>query len=271
RGAPRRPRRAGAAPRRGRGGFDGPWAPEAQVRVPTDLYQLLGVRRTAASSEIKTAYRAKLKISHPDVAGEESGELMILLNDAYRVLSDPDERSLYDVTLARRDPTKPKVEICKDLGPTWTRSPHALKEEPTWTGTPRSLSKWDKRPPEERGEMWEKRMFAYVDPYSCISCLNCTTAAPHTFLDCISWVEREDLQCLEHVTAQRLFDTNYHMECAMQVRQGTHFSGDDVFAWAESFKAKVRADEKRANSESAASASDRATALEKRTWRRRRR
>ncbi|CAK0829433.1 unnamed protein product, partial [Prorocentrum cordatum] len=250
RGAPRRPRRAGAAPRRGRGGFDGPWAPEAQVRVPTDLYQLLGVRRTAASSEIKTAYRAKLKISHPDVAGEESGELMILLNDAYRVLSDPDERSLYDVTLARRDPTKPKVEICKDLGPTWTRSPHALKEEPTWTGTPRSLSKWDKRPPEERGEMWEKRMFAYVDPYSCISCLNCTTAAPHTFcmnaksgkarafaqwgdaeceihwaieacpVDCISWVEREDLQCLEHVTAQRLFDTNYHMECAMQAAGG---------------------------------------------------
>mmetsp|Transcript_64710 Transcript_64710/g.148231 ORF Transcript_64710/g.148231 Transcript_64710/m.148231 type:complete len:167 (-) Transcript_64710:15-515(-) len=137
-------------------------------------------------------------------------------------------------------------------------------------------------------------MFAYVDPYCCISCQNCAEAAPKTFcmnakngkakafaqwgdaeceitwaiescpVDCITWVNREDLQCLEHVTAKRLHETNNYMECAMQMRQGTISSGDDPFLWAEQFKKDLRRAEARENSKTAASADERAAALEKR-------
>lgn len=63
----------------------------------TDFYKVLGVRQNATLSEIKRAYREKVKLLHPDSSGDvthkdEFSEVV----KAYRVLSDSRQRSIFD-------------------------------------------------------------------------------------------------------------------------------------------------------------------------------
>lgn len=62
----------------------------------TDLYEILGVRRTAVRKDIRKAYRKKAKTAHPDCGG--SVEAFNQLVVAYSVLSDGDRRTRYDTT-----------------------------------------------------------------------------------------------------------------------------------------------------------------------------
>ena len=62
-------------------------------------YEILGIRKTASSDEIKTAYKQLVKKYHPDVypgdktfAEKKTQEI----NEAYDVLSDPDKKREYD-------------------------------------------------------------------------------------------------------------------------------------------------------------------------------
>jgi molecular chaperone DnaJ len=63
-----------------------------------DYYKILGVKRTAASSDIKSAYRKLARLRHPDVNGgsEKAAREFALLSKAYSILSDPRERAYYD-------------------------------------------------------------------------------------------------------------------------------------------------------------------------------
>lgn len=65
-----------------------------------DLYEILGVSHYATAEEIKKAYRRKAMIYHPDrnPNNPEAEERFKEIQEAYRVLSDPDERAYYDRT-----------------------------------------------------------------------------------------------------------------------------------------------------------------------------
>ncbi len=63
-----------------------------------DYYSLLSVARDASSEEIKKAFRAKARASHPDAnPGDATAEDRFKeIAEAYEVLSDPDRRRAYD-------------------------------------------------------------------------------------------------------------------------------------------------------------------------------
>ena len=76
-----------------------------------DYYQALGVDRRADLEQIKRAYRARARASHPDLGGKTAA--MIDLNEAYEILSDPATRQSYDSERPFADEhrlSKPKPE-----------------------------------------------------------------------------------------------------------------------------------------------------------------
>jgi chaperone protein DnaJ len=63
-----------------------------------DLYQVLGVSKTASASEIKSAYRKLARKHHPDVnpGNKQAEERFKEISAAFEVLGNPDKRKLYD-------------------------------------------------------------------------------------------------------------------------------------------------------------------------------
>lgn len=250
----------------------------AESQAPSDLYGLLGVGSNADPTDIKKAYYNMQKICHPDVAGPEGEEMCILLNDAYDVLGDSEKRSVYDeeLSVTQKDDANATPEVSRDLHPTWQWRPKKHNAAPIWRGTPRSLSRWNKVKPEDKGPKHAEQQFMYVDEFSCIACRNCCDVSPKTFcidaesgrarvyaqwgdseeyldyasaacpVDCIHWVGREQLQYLEHVTAKYSFDTGGQYPNPMQFLSGAVCgSPPDPFSMAKEWEETVRRKDKK--------------------------
>jgi DnaJ family protein A protein 2 len=61
-----------------------------------NLYETLGVSREASAAEIRKAYFARARDAHPDKGGDK--EAFQRLQEAHSVLSDPQQRTIYDQT-----------------------------------------------------------------------------------------------------------------------------------------------------------------------------
>ena len=66
--------------------------------MPRDYYEVLGVGRDADGAEVKRAFRGLARELHPDVNAHdpEAEEKFKAAAEAYEVLSDPEQRRVYD-------------------------------------------------------------------------------------------------------------------------------------------------------------------------------
>ncbi|CAK9878096.1 unnamed protein product [Sphagnum jensenii] len=66
--------------------------------IAEDFYSVLGLTSDATPDEIKKAYYSCMKACHPDLSGNhpESTDFCMFINEIYEVLSDPEQRMVYD-------------------------------------------------------------------------------------------------------------------------------------------------------------------------------
>ena len=84
-----------------------------------NYYRLLGIPPDAGQRKIKSAYRSLAKRFHPDrnSGSETAAELFRQVNNAYKVLSDPQLRTHYDQKLDQQtnlnghSPSAPKSQL----------------------------------------------------------------------------------------------------------------------------------------------------------------
>ena len=88
-----------------------------------DLYQVLGVEKTASSGQIKKAYHKISLQVHPDRVGEEGREESTkkfqCVGAVYAILSDDERRGLYDDTGEVEDEMDPLQDKDKDWEEYW--------------------------------------------------------------------------------------------------------------------------------------------------------
>ena len=77
-------------------------------------YERLGVAANASAAEIRAAYHRLARQMHPDIASATAGigastTDMAGINEAWRVLSDPGRRAMYDATIRGQRAPSPSV------------------------------------------------------------------------------------------------------------------------------------------------------------------
>jgi curved DNA-binding protein CbpA len=99
----------------------------------TDYYHVLGVKRGATATEIKSAYRKLARKRHPDVnrGSEKAAREFALLSLAYHTLIDPQERAFHDQQLNQSTREPPFLGL--------DSNPHAKR-----AGNIAAQARWDR-------------------------------------------------------------------------------------------------------------------------------
>jgi len=76
--------------------------------VKRNYYSVLGLPQTATAAEIKIKFRELARKYHPDLCEDKAFGLRIFkqINEAYRVLSDPERKTEYDAKVALEAATR---------------------------------------------------------------------------------------------------------------------------------------------------------------------
>lgn len=78
----------------------------------TDFYNRLNIPPHASESEIKRAYRRAVKRTHPDVNKRDGATRLFLdIQEAYKVLSDPELKKAYDEGRQPTEPSRVKTAV----------------------------------------------------------------------------------------------------------------------------------------------------------------
>ena len=82
-----------------------------------NYYLILGIQRTESQSGVRTAFRALAKRYHPERIGERGARFFQDILQAYRVLSDPEKRKLYDQGLSHAEGTQaePRIRVIAEV------------------------------------------------------------------------------------------------------------------------------------------------------------
>jgi curved DNA-binding protein len=100
-----------------------------------DYYEVLGVPRNASQEELQAAYRRLSRSLHPDVNKDPSAEERFKeVGEAYRVLSDPEDRARYDAMRARGGRPGERPRAGARAGPGAGRGPGFGRREPGFGG-----------------------------------------------------------------------------------------------------------------------------------------
>jgi hypothetical protein len=112
-----------------------------------NYYRVLGVKRTATSGEIKSAYRRLARLRHPDLnsGSEKAAREFALISRGYRCLTDPHERAYHDRQLDQK--SNPSI--------LYSNNPHAqrarnLAVQTRWDNVVNQLLDRDRRDSLER-------------------------------------------------------------------------------------------------------------------------
>jgi curved DNA-binding protein CbpA len=112
------------------------------TRAEPTHYERLGVAPSASSSEIRAAYRKLARRTHPDVKGPGVDASMAAVNEAWRVLGDPERRAEYDALL----PPERRVTPPPSATQTWARRAPSPGTTPDAAAPAESRPSWWNEP-----------------------------------------------------------------------------------------------------------------------------
>jgi len=103
-------------------------AMKSRRKTLKNYYRILGVKPAASPEDIKSAYRARVRSTHPDLeGGNGTTEEFKRVKEAYEVLSDPQTRAVYDLKMGYRKPTEQDPMAVENLEDFFDRLMEILK------------------------------------------------------------------------------------------------------------------------------------------------
>jgi curved DNA-binding protein CbpA len=110
------------------------------MSVDSDYYAVLGIPADAASPVIREAYRSSMRKCHPDLnRNDDAAARARIVNEAYRILRDPQTRATYDEDRTRRGrPARDRPTLHAGFASPFSRH-QDLQLQPAPGPAPRSL------------------------------------------------------------------------------------------------------------------------------------